>query len=42
MLEDLLPLNDELAKLPTLAWKEIDQHDPEFARKAKNASPLAE
>jgi len=41
MLEDLLPLNDQLAKLTALPWKEFDTQYPEFVKQAKAANPLA-
>jgi hypothetical protein len=42
MLENLLPLYDQLAKLTTLPWKEFDEQYPEFAKKAKTVNPLAD
>jgi hypothetical protein len=42
MLEDLLPIYDELAKQATLPWKEFDARYPDFAKKAKTGNPLAE
>jgi hypothetical protein len=40
MLEDLLPLNDQLAKVAALPWKEFDAQYPEFVKK-KAPTPLA-
>ena len=37
MLEDIVPLFDELAKLTSLPWKEFDAQYPEFVKKAKVA-----
>jgi hypothetical protein len=41
LLEDLLPLNDQLAKLAALPWKEFDAQYPEFVGKTKAPHPLA-
>jgi hypothetical protein len=41
LMQDLVPMYDELAKVAALPWKEFDAQYPEFARKAKAASPLA-
>jgi hypothetical protein len=41
LLEDLLPLYDELAKVTALPFKEFDVQYPQFVKKAKAARPLA-
>jgi hypothetical protein len=41
MLEDLLPMYDELSDVAALPWKEFDAKYPEFIKKAKAANPLA-
>jgi hypothetical protein len=41
MLEDLLPMYDELAELVALPWKQFDAKYPAFIKKAKAANPLA-
>jgi len=41
MLEDLLPMYDELADLVALPWKDFDARYPAFIKKAKAANPLA-
>jgi hypothetical protein len=40
LLEGLLPLNDQLAKVAALPWREFDAQYPEFVR-AKAPNPLA-
>jgi hypothetical protein len=42
LLEELLPLYDQLAKLTTLPWKEFDARYPEFVEKAKASRPLSD
>ncbi len=41
MLEDLLPLDDELAEIAGLPWRDFDARYPEFVKKAKATSALA-
>jgi hypothetical protein len=41
MLEDLLPLSDELAEVAGLPWKEFDARYPQFVAKAKASAALA-
>jgi hypothetical protein len=41
LLEDLLPLYDQLAKLTALPWKEFDAQYPRFVKEAKAARPMA-
>jgi hypothetical protein len=41
MLEDLLPLYDELARLSALPWNEFDARYPAFVAQVKAAGPLA-
>jgi hypothetical protein len=41
ILEDLLPLYDELADVAALPWKDFDAAYARFAKKAKAANPLA-
>src|SRR5262249_47277332 len=42
LLEDLLPVYDELARLLALPWKEFDEQYPQFVKKAKAAKPLCD
>jgi hypothetical protein len=41
ILEEMLPLNDQLAKIAALPWKEFDIQLPKFVTKTKAAHPLA-
>jgi hypothetical protein len=41
MLEDFLPLYDQLANMMASPWKEFDAKYPDFFKKAKAANPLA-
>jgi hypothetical protein len=41
LLEDLLPLFDELARLAALPWREFDDQYAEFTKKTQATSPLA-